>query len=123
MAPVGVGKCLRPINGKTITGLLKEDIIRTVAGNTADMCRTGIRHRSSNTCCKVKLRRGNSECLMLVDADSAFNKLNIKVSLENIKRLCPPLYTKVKIVALLPAEFMSGCELRLKISNCQGVTK
>jgi len=35
----------------------------------------------------------NSKCLLLVDADNAFHKLNRKVSLENIKRLCPPLYT------------------------------
>jgi len=34
-----------------------------------------------------------SEYLLLVDADNAFNKLNRKVSLENIKRLCPPMYT------------------------------
>jgi len=34
----------------------------------------------------------NSQCLLLVlmDADNAFNKLNRKVSLENIKILCPP---------------------------------
>ena len=35
----------------------------------------------------------NSECLLLVDADNAFNKLNRKVSLENIKRLYSPVYT------------------------------
>jgi len=35
----------------------------------------------------------NSECLLLMDADNAFNKFNRKVSLENIRRLCPPMYT------------------------------
>jgi len=30
-----------------------------------------------------------------VDARNAFNKLNRKVSLENIKRLCPPMHTYV----------------------------
>ena len=34
----------------------------------------------------------NTECLLLMDADNAFNKLSRKVSLENIKRLCPPMY-------------------------------
>jgi len=34
----------------------------------------------------------NSECLLLVDADNAFNKLNRKVSLENIKRLSPNVH-------------------------------
>jgi len=31
--------------------------------------------------------------LLLVGAENAFNKLNRKVSLENIKRLCVPMYT------------------------------
>jgi len=90
--PVGVGKCLRRIIGKTITGLLKEDIIRAAGSLTTYMCWTGIWHRSSNTCCKEKLRRGKSECLLLVDAHNAFNKRNRKVDLENIKRLCPPMW-------------------------------
>jgi len=33
----------------------------------------------------------NNECLLLVDIDN--NKLNRKVSLENIKRLCTPMFT------------------------------
>ena len=44
----------------------------------------------------------NSECLLLVDADNAFNKLNRKVSLENIKRLCPPIYTYLTTVTTHP---------------------
>jgi len=37
-----------------------------------------------------------SECLLLADADNAFNKLNRKVSPEN-KRLCPPMHTYLHI--------------------------
>jgi len=33
------------------------------------------------------------ECLLLVDTDNAFNKLNRQVSLEIIKGLCPSMYT------------------------------
>jgi len=46
----------------------------------------------------------NSECLLLVDADNAFNKLNRKVSLENIKRLCPPIYTYLHKICNTPAK-------------------
>jgi len=49
------------------------------------MCGTGI--------VKKSFEEDNSECLLLVDTDNAFNKLNRKVSLENIKRLCSPMYT------------------------------
>ena len=31
------------------------------------------------------------EAVILVDADNAFNRLNINVALHNIKKTCPPL--------------------------------
>jgi len=52
--PVGAGECKWRIIDKTIIGLLKEGIIHAdCSGNTSDMCGTGIRHKSSNTCCKL----------------------------------------------------------------------
>jgi len=87
--PVGVGECLRRIIGKTITRLLKEDIIHTVG--TLQTCaglESGI--EAAIHAVRKGFEEDNSECLLLVDADNAFNKLNRKVSLENIKRLCPP---------------------------------
>jgi len=79
----------------------------TCSGNTANMCGTGIGHRSSNTCLRKSFEEDNSECPLLVDADNAFNKLNRKVSLENIKRLCPPCthtYTSYNTPAMLYLE-------------------
>jgi len=54
--PVGVGKCLRWIIGKTITRLFKGRH-HSRRRNTTDMCWTGIRHGSSNTFCKEKFSR------------------------------------------------------------------
>ena len=34
----------------------------------------------------------NTEAILLVDAENAFNNLNRKVALQNIKQLCPPFY-------------------------------
>jgi len=90
--PVGVGECLRWIIGKTITGLLKEDIIHAVG--TLQTCaglESGI--EAATHAVRKSYEEEGSEYLLLVDADNAFNKLNRKVSLENIKRLCPPMYT------------------------------
>ena len=87
--PVGVGECLWPIIDKTITGLLKEDIICAVG--TLQTCvglESGIEAAIHPE--RKSYIAENSECLLLVDADNAFNKLNRKVSLENIRRLCPP---------------------------------
>jgi len=94
--PVGVGECLRRIIGKTITGLLKEDIIHAVGILTLQTCaglESGI--EAAIYAVRKRFEENNSECLLLVDADNALNKLNRKVSLENIKRLCPPMYTYI----------------------------
>jgi len=93
----------------------------TCSGNTADMCRTRIGHRSSNTCCKESFEEDNSEYLLLVDADNAFNKLNRKVSLENIKRLCPPMYTYLHNSYNTPA--MLYLENGNHIQSQEGVTQ
>jgi len=88
----GVGECLRRIIGKTTTRLLKEDIIR--AAETLQAC------AKLESCIEAAIhsvrksfQNQNSECLLLIDTDNAFNQLNRKVSLENIKRLCLPIYT------------------------------
>jgi len=57
------------------------------------MCWIVIRCRSSIHAVRKSFKDQKSEYLFLVDADNAFNKLHSKVSLENIKRLCPPMYT------------------------------
>jgi len=90
--PIGVGECLRRIIGKTITGLLKEDIIHAV--RTLQTCaglESGI--EAAPHAVRKSYEEEGSECQLLIDADNAFNKLSRKVSLENIKRLCPPMYT------------------------------
>ena len=87
--PVGVGECLGWIIGKTIIGQLKEDI--TDAVGTLQTCaglESGI--EAATHAVGKSYEEDNSECLLLVDTDNAFNKLNRKVSLGNIKRLCPP---------------------------------
>ena len=73
--------------------LLKEDIIYAVV--TLQTC-AGL--ESGRDAATLAVRKSyeeeGSECLLLVNADNAF-KLNKNVSLENIKRLCPPMYTDI----------------------------
>ena len=35
----------------------------------------------------------DTEAVLLVDANNAFNRLNRKAALHNIKEICPPIYT------------------------------
>ena len=58
--------------------------------------------------------------LLIVDADNAFNKLNRKVSLENI-RLCPPMYTYIHNSYNTPAKlYLENCD---HILSQEGVTQ
>ena len=65
---IGVGEVLRRLIGKLIRGIIKEDIIAAA----------GPLH--------------NTEAIVLVDVENAFNDLNRKVALQSIKHLCPPFF-------------------------------
>jgi len=89
--PVSVGECLCRIIGKTITRLLTDDIIHSARTlQIYARLESGI---EAAICSVRSFKDQNSECLLLADADNAFSKLNRKVSLANIKRLHPTMYT------------------------------
>ena len=63
--PVGVGECLRRIIGKTITGLLKEDIIHAVGTlYTCAGLESGI--EAAIHAVRKSFEEDDSECLLLV---------------------------------------------------------
>ena len=89
--PVGIGETLRRIVGKTITRVLKQDIQQSCG--TLQTC-TGIESGIEAAIHSVKsaFDEDGSEAAMLVDADNAFNRLNRKVALQNIKSICLKIY-------------------------------
>jgi len=121
--PVGVGECLRRIISKTITGLLKEDTIRAVG--TLQTCaglESGI--EAAIHAVRKSYEEEGSECLLLVDADNAFNKLNRKVSLE--KTVCLHVHMPTQQLQHThhaisgkwgPHTVTGGCDTRGQCSN------
>ena len=89
---IGIGEALRRIIGKSVMTILKSDIQKS--GGCLQTC-TGIRSgieasiHATNTAWNLQ----HTECLLQVDADNAFNRLNRKVALHNIQEICPPLAT------------------------------
>ena len=89
--PVGIGETLRRIVGKCVSHVVKKDVeeasgsLQTCAGHKSgiEAAIHGMKHTFEQDWCKI---------VMLVDADNAFNRLNRKVALANIEKLCPPLY-------------------------------
>ena len=89
--PIGIGEVLRRIISKSVTSTLKEDIIGA-AGllQTCSGLEGGIEaaiHAMSRA-----FSLSETEALLLVDADNAFNSINRKVALHNVERICPSFY-------------------------------
>ena len=90
--PIGIGECLRRIVGKSVMTVLKQDI--QSAGGCLQTC-TGLKSgiEAAIHAANSAWNKDSTECLLQVDADNAFNRLNRKVALHNIRELCPPLFT------------------------------
>ena len=82
--PIGVGEVLRRIVGKLLIGVIKEDIVDAVGPlQTCSGLKGGI--EAAIHAMRRTYDQEDTEAIMLVDAENAFNKLNRKVALKNIK--------------------------------------
>ena len=92
LRPIGVGKVLQRIAGKVVMKVVKEDIkkaagcLQSCAGQEAG-CEAAIHAMH-------KIFESNeTEAILLVDAENAFNLINRKALLHNIEYLCPAIAT------------------------------
>ena len=86
--PIGIGEILRRIVGKVVVGNIRDDIIDAAGPlQTCAGLKSGI--EASIHAMRKIFERDETEGLLLVDAENAFNNLNRKVALHNIKELCP----------------------------------
>ena len=90
--PIGIGEVLRRIISKSVLSLLKTDVQN--AAGTLQMC-TGLRSgiEASVHMANSAWNDPSTEAMLFVDADNAFNRLNRKAALHNVKQLCPALHT------------------------------
>ncbi len=86
--PVGVGEVLRRLVGKLLLRVIKDDI--TSAAGPLQTC-TGIRSgiEAAIHVMREVFEDEETEAVLMVDAENAFNNLNRKAALQNIKELCP----------------------------------
>ena len=118
--PIGIGEVLRRIIGKAVISLVKRDIIdgagdlQMCAGQSSG-CEAAV-HAISEI-----FEEQATDGLLLVDASNAFNALNRKVLLHNIKYLCPAMSTYVTNCYRKASRlFVVG---GLEISSCEGTTQ
>ena len=110
--PVGIGEVLRRITGKLLIGVIKEDI--TTAAGPLQTC-TGMKAGIEAAIHSMRqvFEGDDSEAVLLVDAENAFNNLNRATALENIKELCPPFHQYLQNTYQKPAKIIirggNGC--------------
>ena len=101
--PIGIGEVLRRIVGKVVVHSIKEDII-TAAGplQTCAGLKSGI--EASIHAMRLIFEDDETEGVLLVDAENAFNNLNRKAAISNIKQLCPSFHRFLANTYQIPAE-------------------
>ncbi len=90
--PIGIGDTARRIIAKAVLTIISTDI------QEATGCRQMCGGQISGIEAAVHAARSafestKAEAILLVDATNAFNALNRKVALQNMRRLCPPIAT------------------------------
>ena len=112
--PIGDGEVLRRLIGKLLISTIKKDIT-TAAGplQTCSGLKAGIE-------AAIHATRGNfenieTECIILVDAENAFNNLNRKAALKNIKTICPPFYRYLNNTYQKPAQLIINDQKTVEI--------
>ena len=90
--PVGVGEVLRRIVGKAVTMSLKPELIE--ATGPIQVC-AGIKGgvEAAIHALRKVYEDPQTQGILLVDADNAFNSLNRKAALSNIRIVCPEFST------------------------------
>ena len=103
--PIGIGELLRRIVGKLLIGVIKDDIVEAAGPlQTCAGLKGGIEaaiHAMRHT-----FEKESTEAILLVDAENAFNNLNRKAALQNIRQLCPPFYQYLYNTYQTPAKLV-----------------
>ena len=93
--PIGVAEVLRRIIGKAIMSIVKVDI-QQAAGHQHLCAGQGAGVDAAIHALRKVFDCDNVEGVLLVDASNAFNRLNRKVALHNVKVLCPAIHTALQ---------------------------
>ena len=118
--PISTGEVLRRIVGKAVLSVIGRDIQK--AAGSIELCAgqpSGIEaaiHAMSSL-----YNQEETEAVLLVDANNAFNRLNRKAALYNIRVLCPSLFMILKNTYSAAAQlFVDGEVIMSQEGTTQG---
>ena len=117
--PIGVCECVRRIIGKAVLSVLGPDV-QSAAGSL-QLCAGqpgGI--EAAIHAMQALYERPDTDAILLVDAQNAFNLLNRRAALLNIRWICPSLATVLINFYRAPASLFVGGDTLL---SCEGTTQ
>ena len=121
LRPIGVGEVIRRIMSRAVMRAHKQQIMDS-AGDL-QLC-AGQRGGCEAAVHAINSIYNEEDCdaILLVDADNAFNRINRKVLLHNIRIICPVIATYVINSYCVNARLFitGGCEIKSKEGTTQG---
>ena len=120
MRPIGIGEVLRRIIGKSIISVIRPDIVES-AGNLQLCAGQPAGCEAAAHAMEEIFQEERTDAILLIDASNAFNALNRKVMLHNIKYICPPMATYIRNCYCTSSRLFvtGGCE----IDSVEGTTQ
>ena len=118
--PIGIGDTARRIIAKAILNITRQDV-QEVAGSI-QLCAGQIAGiEAAVHAVHSFLQSDETEALLLIDANNAFNSLNRETTLHNIQRLCPSLATALINTYRAPSQlYVDGDVLLSQEGTTQG---
>ena len=92
---IDIGEVMRRITGRIIVDCIRQDL--TSLGGTMQLClgqKCGIEHAIHSL--RHSFDDPENEAILLIDSKNAFNVLNRRTALENVKALCPSLHVALQ---------------------------
>ena len=119
--PIGVGEILRRIVGKAVTSVLKPELVNSTAPIQTCAGISGGIEASIHAMRRI-YEDPATEGILLIDASNAFNSLNRKAALNNIKYTCPEFSCYINNLYRGDAElFVANSEETVR--SCEGTTQ
>ena len=121
LRPNGIGEVLGRIARKAVTILLKKDLLQ--AAGLLQLCGGKVaRSAAAIHAMHDVFNDDNTEGILLIDAENAFNSINRKALFHNLKFICPVIATNISSCYMCPARLfiISGGELLPKEGTTQG---
>ena len=121
LRPIGIGEVLRRIIGKAVTTVLMPDLKESVDGVQMCVSSEGGAEAAVHAMCDI-FSEGSCQGAIQVDANNAFNSINRKVLLHNVKVLCPPIATFTHNCYSVPSRLFvtGGVEIESQEGTTQG---